>query len=165
MKSTDVLPFTQWATVHRTDRFLSIEPLSGYRIVQREDDGFVINLAPSAAEEELGRALLETLKRSRFMWPPDPAFGEAERYVRCFRNWQAETMRRYGYKTKREFYKNMDWCIAKRSEGKIIIEPHKRGGRPEHWEDLPSEKDVVIPETNDAATVGAALMMAFDRCE
>ncbi|QGM46234.1 DUF1436 family protein [Methylocystis heyeri] len=99
------------------------------------------------------------------MWPPDPVFSKAERYVRCYRNWQAEAMRRYGYKTKRAFHKNMDWCITKRSEGKITIQPHKRDAKPEYWEDLPSEKDVVIAETNDAAVVGAALRLALERCE
>jgi hypothetical protein len=165
MNSQDVLPFSQWATVHRTERVISIEPLSGYAIIQREDDGYVINLAPSATDEEMGRALLEVLDRSRFIWPPDPAFSEAERYMRCFRNWQAETMRRYGYKTKRDFYKHMDWCRIRRTQGKISIQPHKRGARPEHWEDLPREMDVVIPETNDASAVGAALRLALERCE
>jgi hypothetical protein len=165
MNSTDVLPFSQWATVHRTERVISIEPLSGYRMVQREDDNYVINLAPSATDEELGRALLEVLERSRFIWPPDEwGFFEAERYMRCFRNWQAETIRRYGYKTKRDFYKHMDWCRIRRSEGKISIQPHKRGGKPEHWEDLPREMDVVIPETRDPAAVGAALRRALNLC-
>lgn len=164
MNSTDILPFRQWAEISRTDRFISIEPLSGYRFVQLEDEGHVIYLAPDATNEELGLALLEELDRSRFIWPLDPKFLEAERYMRCYRDRQKDTMRRYGYKTKRDLYKNMDWCRAKRSEGRILIRPHKRD-KPEYWKDLPPEKDVVIPETRNAAVAGAALRLALDRCE
>jgi hypothetical protein len=164
MKSADVLPFAQWAEISLTERFISIETLSGYRIIQREDDGYVVNLAPHAADEELGRALLGALDRSRFIWPPDPEFSRAERYERCYQSWENNVMRSYGYKTRRDLHKSMDWCRAKRSEGTILIRPHKRD-KPGYWTDLPREQDVVIPETNDAATVGAALRLALERCE
>jgi len=48
-------------------------------------------------------------------------------------------MRRYGYKTKRDAYKNMDWCRVERSEGKIAITPHKRL-KPEYFRNLPDKK-------------------------
>ena len=91
MSNTKVLPFTQWADVHRTERFISVEPLSGYRIIQREDDGYVIYLAPDASDDALGRALLEALDWSRFIPPPDePELFKWERYVQCHRNWQRD---------------------------------------------------------------------------
>ncbi len=165
MRPSRQFPFRQCADVHRTERFISVEPLSGYGMVQRESDGYVIYLDPDASDEALGRALLEALDRSRFIWPPDePDFFEGPRYVQCYRNWQKDFMKRYGYKTKREAYKNMDWCRVKRSEGRISIEPHKRD-KPEHFVDLPPDKTVVVPETKDAAELGAALRLALDRCE
>ncbi len=164
MSTPKQLPFTQWADIHRTERFTCIEPLSGYRIIQREDEGYVIYLERDASDEAMGRALLEALARSRYIFPPDPQFSEAERYMRCYRNWQKDFMQRYGYKTKRDAYKNMDWCRAKRSEGKIAVQPHKRD-KPEYFHDLPSEKTVVILATDDAEAVGAALRLALDRCE
>jgi hypothetical protein len=165
MTSTDRLPFAQWADINRTGRFISAEPLSGYRMVQREDEGYVIYLAPDATDEDLGRALLECLDKSRFIWPPDePQFLEWQRYLQCYRNWQNDFMRRYGYKTKREAYKNMDWCRTKRSEGKISLQPHKRD-KPEYWRDLPPDRTVVIAATTDAAAAGAALRLALDHCE
>jgi hypothetical protein len=164
MKSTDRLPFTQWSDVNRTDRFISIAPRSGYRMVQPEDDGYVIYLPPDAADQTLGRALLEALDRSRFIWPPDePEFFEWQRYERCYQNWQKDFMRRYGYRTKRDAYKNMDWCRAERSERKMLIRPHKRD-KPEYFRNLPEDRTVVIPETRDEATAGAALRLALDRC-
>jgi hypothetical protein len=164
MNATKKLPFAQWSRIHRTERFISVQSVSGYRIIQLENDGYVIYLAPDASDEALGRALLETLARSRFIFPPDPEFSEAERYLRCYRNWQKDFMQRYGYKTKREAYKNMDWCEAERSEGKISIKPHRRD-KPEYFRDLPPEKTVVIPATDDAEAVGAALRLALSRCE
>jgi len=158
------IPFAQWADINRTERIISIEPLSGQGIVQREDEGYVIYLAPDADDEAMGRALLEALDKSRFIWPRDePQFFEWPRYVQLYQNWQKDFMRRYGYKTKREAYKNMDWCRIRRSEGKISIQPHDRV-KPEQWEWLPADRNVVIPATTDAKAVGAALRLALSRC-
>ena len=166
MRRTERLPFRQWATIHRTEKFVSVEPLSGYRMYLREDELYVIYLPQDASDRVLGRALLEALDRSRFIWPPDePEFFKWQRYQQCDRNWHKDFMRRYGYKTKRDAYKNMNWCRAERSEGKISIQPHDRGERPGYWWDLPPEDMVVIPATEDAATVGAVLRLALDRCD
>ena len=165
MKSAKALPFRQCADVHRTERFICALPLSGYRTIQPEDDGYVFYLAPDVSDDVLGKTLLEALDRSRFIVPPnEPEFFKWERYTRCRRNWQEDFMRRYGYKTKRDAYKNVDWCRVKRTEGKISIAPHKRD-KPEYFIDLPPDRTVIIPETSDAATAGAALRLALDRCE
>jgi hypothetical protein len=164
MSATKILPFTQWSDVSRTERFISIVPLSGYRLIRPEDDGYAIYLAPDTSDEALGRALLEGLARSRFIFPPDPTFSEAERYMQSYRNQQNDFMQRYGYKTKRDAYKNMDWCRVRRSEGTISLQPHKRD-KPEHFRSLPPEKTVAIPATDDSVAVGAALRLALDHCE
>ncbi|THD45052.1 MAG: DUF1436 family protein [Bradyrhizobium sp.] len=158
-------PYRQWSDISRTDRFVCIQPMSGYRNVQQEDDGYAIYLPPDADEEALGRALFDCLDRSRFLEPPGHReFFNWERYVPLYKNWQKDFMHRYGYKTKREAYKNMDWCRAMRMEGKISFEPHKRD-KPEYFIDLPPERTVVIPATTDPIAVGAALRQGLDRCE
>jgi hypothetical protein len=102
MRSTERLPSTQWADIFRTERFVSVEPMSGYRMVQPEDEGYVIYLPPDAIDDALGRALLETLDRSRFIWPRDELeFFKWQRYMQCYHNRQRDFMRRYGYETKR----------------------------------------------------------------
>ena len=164
MKRTEILLFTQWANIHRTEKFVCVETLSGYRMIQREDNGYLVYLPPDATDEALGQALLEALDRSRFIWPPDREFSKSERYMRCYYNWQKDFMTRYGYKTKRDAYKNLDWCRAKRSEGEISIQPHKRD-KPEYFRSLPADRTVVIPETRDATAAGTALRLALDRCE
>ncbi len=166
MSRRDRLPFAQWADIHRTARFISVEPLSGYSRSLREDGGCIIYLTPNTSDESLGQALLQAFDKSRFIWPPDDmAFFKAERIMQCDRNWQKDFMRRYGYKTKRDAYKSMNWCRAERSEGLISIQPHKRDDKPEYWIWLPPSENVVIPATTDSAVAGAALRLALDRCE
>ena len=166
MRPIAPLPFMQWAEIHRTERFISFEPLSGYSLVVREDEGYVIYLPPDAGDDALGAALLKVLDKSRFILPDDdPNLLEWRRYRKCGQNWHKDVMRRYGYKTKRDLYKHMNWCRAKRSEGTISIQPHQRRDKPGEWRWLPPEQKVVIPATRDAAAVGAALRLALDRCE
>ena len=139
--------------------------MSGYRQVLPEDEGNVSYLLSDAAAETLGRAVLDALDKSRFIWPLDePEFFEWQRYARCYRNREKDFMRRYGYKTKRDLYKNMNWCRVKRCDGKISIQPHQRRDKPGEWKWLPPEQNVVIPETRDGAAVGSVVRLAFDRC-
>jgi len=158
------LPFAQWADVSRTDRFVCVQPKSGYRTVLPDDDGYAIYLPPDASDEALGQALLTCIGKSRFVSPAEREFFDWRRYVPLDKAWQKDLMRRYGYKTKREAYQNMDWCRVRRSEGRISLQPHKRD-KPEYFSDLPPESTVVIAATKDAAVAGAALRQALDRCE
>jgi CDI immunity protein len=159
MSATKIKPFTQWADVTKTERFVRIVPLSGYRLVQHEYDAYAIYLEPHASDEALGQALLDTLERSRFI-PPRPAFADAEKYMRYY--WQKDFTQRF--KTRRQEYKNMDWCRTKRSGGKIEIHPHQRD-MPDYFLDHPPERTVVIPATANVQAVGAAARLALDRCE
>jgi hypothetical protein len=157
MKSSERLPFTQWVDIHRTEKFISVEPLSGYRQALRENEGYVIYLPRDASDDALGAALLETLERSRFILPrEDPEFFKWDRYERCEQNWQKDFMRRSGYKTRREAYQTMDWVRVERSEGKISFQPHNRD-KPGRWIWLAADRTVVISATTEAAAAGAAL--------
>jgi hypothetical protein len=165
MNSETKLPFAQWADIHRTDKFICFEPRSGYRRVLPEYEDHTVYLPCDASVDVLGQALLDALDRSRFIWPPDePQFFQAERILRSERDWQANLMRRYDYRNKRDAYKNMNWCRTERSEGKVSIQPHKRD-EPGYWENLPPEETVIIAATNDPNAVGAALNTALDRCK
>jgi hypothetical protein len=159
------LPFAQWAEINRTDRFISIEALSGYSLLQRDDNSFIAYLDPDVTDDTLGFALLEIFRQSRYIWPDDePDFLDADRYLRCYRRWQRDFMLRYGYESLHEAYANMDWCRARKAEGTISIQPHKRD-EPEYFMDLPPERTVMIAETTDVFAVGAAVRLALERCE
>jgi hypothetical protein len=110
--------------------------------------------------------VLEVLKRSRVVSPIDEReFFEADRIMKNYRAWHEDFMKRYRYKTKRAAYKNMRFCRAERSEGKISIKPHKRDLKPGLWWDLPPEKTVLIPVSDDPGIVGAAVNLALSHCE
>jgi len=158
-------PFAKIATIYKTEKFISIETLSGGMVQYREDESYRAYLELEATDEVLGQVLLTALERSRSVDPSSESeFYEPERAMRLYQNWQKDFMHRYGYKTKRDAYKDMDWCLARLSEGKISIEPHRRY-KPDHWKTLPPDKTVVISATDDAVTAGAALRLALNRCE
>jgi hypothetical protein len=162
----DWVPFTQWAAIATTDRFISAKPLSGYRRHLPEDDVLAAYLEPDATEEVLGQATLEALDKSRFIHPHDDRdFFDFKRILAADKRWHAEFMKRYRYKTKRDAYANMLYCLVERREGWIIIEPHKRDEKPGLWWDLPEDKTILIPATDDPGIVGAAVKLALSRCE
>jgi len=159
------IPFNKGATIYKSDKFICIESLSGASaMMYRDNHGYGIYLQLDATDETLGQVLIAALDRSRFVPWSEREFFDANRAKRAYENWQKDFMTRYGYKSKRDAYKNMDWCRAKISEEKISIEPHRRD-TPGSWKSLPRDRTVVIAETRDVKAVGAALRLALDRCE
>jgi len=159
------IPFAKTATIHKSQKFISIEALSGASgLKYREEPGYRVYLAPEAANEALGQALLAALDRSRFIDPSEHEFYEPGRAMRAYENWQKDFMMRCGYKSKRDAYKSMDWCLAKASGQTITIQPHRRN-KPGSWRSLPADRTVEISATTNEAALGAALRLALERCE
>lgn len=60
------LPYLPTATIYKSEKFISIETLSGSRMLSlREDEPSTVYLEVEASAEALGRALLDALDRSR----------------------------------------------------------------------------------------------------
>lgn len=157
--------FRQQAAIHQTEKFTSIEPLSGYVLIRRDDEGYIIYLEPDPPAEAVGRALLDALDRSRFIDPSEREFFHKDKMTAVYKRWEKDFMKRYKYKTKSEAFKNMRYCFAERCEGKISITPHKRDNKPGYILDVPPEKHVIIPETTDPLIAGAAVKLALSHCE
>jgi hypothetical protein len=156
--------FRKTATIYRSTKFISIETLSGVPgLMYREDKPYRIYFDPDAINELLGRTLLTAFDKSRFVDNAEPEFFDQDRATRVWTNWEKDVMQRYGFKSEREAHRSMDWCEGQMFDGKITIEPHRHGSP--GWRSLPREKNVVIPATDDAEAVGAALRLALDRCE
>jgi hypothetical protein len=131
----------------------------------REDGRPAEYLEPAAGDERIACAVLRALEKSRFVWPPDePDLFNADRYLKCYRDWQKDFMRRYGYRTKSEAYKSLKWCLVTRSEGKISIQPHQRD-KPQYFRDMPEDQTVIIATVADITALSAALKLALDRCK
>jgi hypothetical protein len=156
-------PFKKTATIYKSEKFISVVPLSGANIAQyREDENNWVYLELQASDEVLGHALSAALAKSRFV--DDDAFYNPDRVMHAYANWETDFMNRYGYKTKHAAYKNLDWCLARVFDGNISIQPHRRE-KMKTWRSLPPDRTVVIPASENAAAVGAALRLALDRCE
>jgi hypothetical protein len=155
--------FVKAATIHKSEKFICVEPLSGINGPRYHEDGNCrVYLAPNATNEDLGHALLDALTKSRY--DNSKEFLNPDRATRVYQEWQNDFMTRYGYKSKREACINLDWCGARMSDATISIEPHKRY-KADHWKSLPPDKIVTIPVTTDPNVAGKALRLALDRCE
>ncbi len=156
--------FRKTAAIYRSVKFISVETLSGVPgLVYREDEPYRIYLDPDTTNELIGRTVLIALHKSRFVGNAEPQFFDPARAKRVYENWEKDVMRRYGFKSKRDAYQSMDWCEGQMFDGKIRIEPHRRVSL--GWRSLSPEKMIVIPATDDAASVGAAVRVALSRCE
>jgi len=166
MNSANDVPFRQWALINQTEKVTIVTSLSGYRRHLLEDDPRPTYLEPEPTEKELGQAILEALNVSRFVDPRiDAAFFKADRMVAAIKHWHADFMTRFRYRSLRQAYGNMLCCEVERSEGRITIRPFLRDRRPGYWTDMPEEKTVDIPATDDIAILGAATKLALSRCE
>ncbi len=160
------ITFRKTAEIYRSANFISVETVSGVPgLMYREDDPYRVYLDPDATNELIGRTLLTALDKSRFVDNTEPEFFDPDRAMRVWANWEKDVMQRYGFKSKRDAYKTMDWCEGQMFDGKIRIEPHRRGSPGSGWRSLPPEKRVVIPATDDAEAVGAAVRLALSRGE
>jgi CDI immunity protein len=167
MSTMSLVPITfrKTAEIYRSAKFISVETLSGVPgLMYREDEPYRVYLDSDAASELIGRTLLAALDKSRFVDNTEPQFFDPDRATRVYENWEKDVMQRYRFKSKRDAYKTMDWCEGQMFDGKIRIEPHRRGS-PGSWRSLPPEQRVVIPATGDADAVGAAVRLALERCE
>ena len=165
MSTVEPLPFTQWATIHQTEKGIAVDPLSGYARHLPEDEPPITYLDRNPTDTELGTVLLQALNVSRFIDPDeDIAFFKMDRILSADKRWHEKFMIHFGYKTKRQAYRNMLYCLIERSEGMIRIEPHRRDKKPGLWWDLPPEMTLFIPNTNDPNILGAAAKLALSRC-
>ena len=157
--------FRKQAAIHQTEKFTSVEPLSGHSYIRRDDEGYIIYLEPDPSDEAIGLALLDVLDRSRFFDFSEREFFHKDKVTAVYKRWQKDFMKRYKYKTKAEAIKNMKYCLVERCEGEIMITPHKRDNPPWYILSVPREKYVIIPETSDPLIAGAAVNLALSHCE
>jgi hypothetical protein len=169
----------QWAGAKLNQDFFCIETYSGYGGGTDRDPKGSQSLLPSdASNESVGAALLEALSRSRFVLPEprkdvwihpaatfDLELSDYELSAERYKTWIADLMHRYGYKTKRVLFKDMNSCTIECDDGFITIQPSHHD-KLEGWgrEKGDGIEDVVIPADSSPEAIGAALRLAFSRC-
>lgn len=169
----------RWAHAYRNGDFLFIETWSGYRGGERGDYKGKRNfLAPEAVDAVAGEAVLDALAHSRWVlgvprkgstYPAGVEF-DSDLYdyklnIEQYAAWTQALMDRYGYKTKRALFKDMENCHIEVKSGSMKIVP-QRHVKLEAWEGLgPNNAGAVeIPADSTPEEIGAALRLAFTRC-
>ena len=163
---TDVVPKASWCAAYANEEFICITTYSGYRSSRRDPQGAQHHLRPEASDEELGLAVIDALKHSRFILPKDdPDLYDYRRAGERYKAWIADLMSRYGYETKRALFKNMDYCHVKSSKGFMTIRPsfHERL---EGWsgDGISPDDNVVLSSDSVPEEIGAGLRLCFSRC-
>ena len=131
------------------------------------DFGKAYYLPVDVNDTTLGEAVLDCLAACRWItYDDDPSFFyPMETIVPRYNQWVADTMAKYGYKTKNKMFRQMDSCSFRQSENLIEISPSKHE-KLEAWgrEKDDGIEDVIIPADSTPAEIGAALKLAFSRC-
>ena len=118
---------------------------------------------PDARDAELGSAVLEALKQSRFVLPEEaPDLFDWRQNAKAGNDWLAEIMKRFGYSKRQAMRKTLS-CLVEQAESRILIEPTKQTGLDE-WEVLDDAFTVNISEFATVERVGAAARLALSRC-
>ena len=147
-----------------TNKFINIETYSGYSLKFSDPEAPEFLFDISVSDEELGKAVVESLKNSRFL-ELEKSYELEDICQENYPKWVSRLMEKYGYKTKRAFFKEMNSCDIVLRDRTIVIEPC-------HHEQLEgwgsgkiTEKDYVhIPFDAPYADIGAALRLGFSRC-
>lgn len=169
MTSSDPVPDVRalWkatAIARNNGDFIRIKTYSSYSLEIEDPKAHEYLLKSEASDEELGLAITEALNQSRFLSIEEAKELRAnapENYI----NWIQKTMSRYGYKTKRALFKNMQSCGISSDEGIITIRPTHHS-RLESWdgEGITEANYVKVPADIPPAEIGKALRLAFSRC-
>lgn len=124
------------AAAYRHPLFICIDTWSGYRSTAFDPQGVEHLLRPDDDESSLGLALNDALSKSRFASLVEGNWGDffkLERIQRDYALWVQRLMDRYGLKTKRALFKDLDYCSVDLVDGVIHIKP-KCHVKMEGWE-------------------------------
>lgn len=122
-------------------------------------------LATDVDDETLGAAVQRSVLRSRQieMTEFQKSFNSGA-YNELDEVREKQVMQKYGYKTKRALYKNMDRCSVDLSDGKIKIQPMHHKSLDGYSATTSGPEPFVVDAAICDAELGAALREAFKRC-
>lgn len=143
---------------------ISIRTYSGYSIAIADPETPEFLLEPDVPDEQLGEAVLNSLKHSRFL-PIEQARALNIASFQNYKDWIQKLMNLYGYKTKNALFKKMMNCTVELENRMITIEPSYHE-KLEAWsgDGISPEDYIKIPADSAPAEIGAALRLAFKRC-
>jgi hypothetical protein len=155
-----------WADAYQNQDLISVSTCSGYRSCAYDPQGKDTLLDINVGDDVLGRAVLESLARSRFLTLAEvPAFFDCRQYPIRYAAWVQSLMKAYKYKTKSALFREMESCNIESCDGIIRITP-MRHKKLEAWGRDKDDgiEDVLIPAGSSPERIGAALRLGFSLC-
>ncbi len=167
-----------FATAKMNNDFICLDTHSGYRSTKLDPKGVQHLMAHSVSDADLGKLLLDTLSKSRFVlaepregvWIHPEATFDPDLYDReissaNYNKWVNNLIEIYSYKNKAELFKNMKNCSIDFTSDRLRISP-SRHEKLDAWsgDGLTDADNVIIPADSSPAEIGAALRLAFSRC-
>ena len=155
-----------WASCYYTNKFLLIETQSGLGRTSMDPLFLPHLLSPDADDQCAGETILRALSNSRTLNDLEDrvAFFDLEKGKEKYAIWISRLIDKYGYKTKRSLFKDMNHCIIHYVNEVITISP-MRHEKLEAWEGLEQSENVILSADNSPAEIGAGLRLALSRCK
>jgi hypothetical protein len=170
----------KYAASYRNDSFYCIETLSGYGGGMRTDYKGIMRLLPlTATDQELGLAVIDAKNQTRYVASaprsdlclPDDLEYDKDLYdfnhtAARYEAWIQNLMQCYGYKTRKKLFMYMHNCSIDDDFEIIKITPMMHE-KLELWTGIDKEgsQAVKLPSSSSAQEIGAALKLAFSRCQ
>lgn len=125
-------------------------------------------MAPTVSDELLGTHVIAALEASRFLEPSHADFitvCNMERASRSYDVWVNQLLAEFGYRSRRELFRNMRSCGIDRYEGQVRFRPYNHEGL-EVWslKGIDEASYIVIPQVANPSAHGVALKECFKRC-
>ncbi|BBF85943.1 hypothetical protein DLM_2329 [Aquitalea magnusonii] len=125
-------------------------------------------MEPDADHHTLGLTVLQALQNSRTLSNEEcetTDFFDLTAGKLRYQAWYQELMQRYGYKTKKALFKNMQLCGIHCVNGIITIIPY-RHEKLEAWggDGIEESDYVVLSTASTPEEIGAGLRLAISRC-
>lgn len=156
---------TPAASIKINEKFICIRSNSGYRSYNADPDVPSWLFELDATDEALGQALLDALSKSRQIDITEiETFFDLAKTEHDYNQWIDDMMARYGYKTKRALFKNMENCMVRVYGQQIHIMPMYHV-KLDAW-DGTGDKSMRVEISVDAEPklIGQAIRLALSRC-
>jgi hypothetical protein len=157
----------RWACVVANAKLICVDTYSGYRSCSRDPNGKHHVLRPDVVDEDLGTALLDAIKHSRFLTPQEhPEFYDWKSTgQQQYEAWVKSLMESHGYRTRRELFGAMKSCGVKCQDAVVTIRPsHHRILEAWSGDGITEQDWVNVSESSSPEAIGAALRLALSRC-
>ncbi|MDE1497342.1 CdiI family contact-dependent growth inhibition immunity protein [Xenorhabdus bovienii] len=146
--------------------FYYVRTLSGYRLLVADHEAETLYFPEDTTDKALGNAVKQALSKSRLVDPEDDDFFHRDMIEARSKKWVAEVMEKWGYKTKRALFKNMNKCFIQQLEGKLTITPEAHE-KLETWgvKGMSDDCNIILADNVTDEELGKAIKEAFTRCK